>query len=149
MSYGKVVKRGKVVHSRSGLERAIRAGLDRDKVPYEYESCTFDLFLSAIGSICPACGHKPASQKTRYTPDFHVYPNTSGAFFVEAKGRFTGRDRRKALAIKDQWSKEDVRYVFMRDNKLSKNSKTTYTKWCKDNGLKYHVGRELPKEWLK
>lgn len=148
MARSKVVRRGGKVYSRSGLERSIMAGLDRDGVPYEYEKATFRIGLHVTGHSCERCGHKGIIQYTRYTPDFRPYPGTKG-FYVEAKGRFTGRDRRKALAMKTDWPAEEVRYVFMRDNKLSKNSKTKYSDWCKDNGFKYHVGNEIPKGWLR
>ena len=46
---------------------------------------------------------------------------------IEAKGFFKPSDRRKMLAVKEAHPHLDIRFVFMRDNTLSKNSKTTYT----------------------
>jgi hypothetical protein len=36
----------------------------------------------------------------------------------------------------------------MRDNKLSKSSKTRYSEWCEKSGIPYAVGW-FKKEWLK
>jgi hypothetical protein len=44
----------------------------------------------------------------------------------------------------------DIRFLFMRDNKISKNSKTRYSDWCKKRGIKYAVSEHghIPDEWL-
>lgn len=67
---------------------------------------------------------------------------------IETKGRFTSDDRRKFLCLRAQHPDLDIRLVFMRDNTLSKKSKTKYTDWCEKNGFKCAVGH-VPEEWLK
>ena len=44
----------------------------------------------------------------------------------------------------------DIRLLFMRDNYISKKSKTKYSDFCKKRNIKYHVSvmGEIPKEWL-
>jgi Phage endonuclease I len=118
---------------RSGFEKRGAEFLDSRKVEYEYEA------------------HKvkytePATNRT-YTPDFRL-PN---GIFLEYKGRFTPADRRKMALVIEQNPELDIRLVFMRDNVLSKNSKTTYSAWCAKRGWTYHVSPDgsIPKEWLK
>ena len=43
-----------------------------------------------------------------------------------------------------------IRLLFMRNNTLSKVSKTTYTDWCEARGIISHVSEDgrLPTEWL-
>ena len=59
-------------------------------------------------------------------PDFFL-PN---GVIIEAKGFFKPSDRRKMLAVKEAHPELDIRFVFMRDNTLSKSSKTTYSMWA-------------------
>ena len=84
---------------------------------------------------------------TRYTPDF-FFPN----YIVEAKGRFTGNDRKRVLALLETFAvdfeKRKFVMLFMRNNKLSKTSKTYYSEWCDQHGIPWRVG-EFAKEWLK
>lgn len=79
-----------------------------------------------------------------YIPDFTL-PN---GVLIETKGRFTSADRTKHRLVKSQHPSLDIRFIFMRDNKLNKTSKTTYTQWAEKNGFKYAVGT-VPPEWLK
>lgn len=145
MARSKVTKTGGRVVSRSGLERSIRAGLDQDGVSYEYEPTTFTYTVPETGYLCQKCGQNAIVKKVRYTPDFYV----GKRFYVEAKGRFTGTNRRRLLAFRDSQPGIDIRLVFQRDNTLSKSSQTKYSQWAKANGFKYHVGSAIPKAWLK
>ena len=78
-------------------------------------------------------------EESTYTPDF-----AKGTVIIEAKGKFTGADRRKMVAVKKAHPKADIRLVFMRDNKLNKKSKTTYTMWAKAKGFPCSVFPKLP-----
>lgn len=43
----------------------------------------------------------------------------------------------------------DIRFVFQNaNNKLSKNSKTTYGEWATKKGFKW-CHKEVPKEWIE
>lgn len=86
---------------------------------------------------------QPAKER-RYTPDF-ILPN---GIIIETKGRFLTADRQKHKWIKEQYPDLDIRFVFSRSStRISKRSKTTYAKWCRDNGFKY-ADREIPAEWI-
>lgn len=132
------------VHHRSGYEAAIRKGLDSAGVQYEYEGRVFGLMLPGFNHHCVSCGSSRTWRKVRYTPDF-LFPN---GLVVEAKGKFTARDRKIAIAWLEQYP-SPYGMMFQRDNKLSKTSKTRYSDWCKAFGIKYTIGTEVPKEWLK
>lgn len=80
----------------------------------------------------------------RYVPDY-VLPNR---IIIEVKGRFTSVDRKKHILIKEQSGGEwDIRFVFMRNNTLNKNSDTTYTDWCDKHDFLWAIGK-VPEEWL-
>ena len=82
----------------------------------------------------------PYTLESNYWPDFQV----PYAIYVEAKGRFTGPDRRKMLAVKKAHPEKDIRLCFMRNNPLYKGSKTTYLQWAAKHGFKATVFPTLP-----
>ena len=74
----------------------------------------------------------------QYTPDW-IDPQT-GAIF-ETKGRFTGSDRSKHIAIKKQHPDLDLTIVFQRPHlPIRKGSKTTYAGWCDKHDIKWVDG---------
>ena len=80
-----------------------------------------------------------------YTPDFILH----NGIVVETKGRFTNDDRRKHIAIKEQYPDLDLRFVFTNSRaKLYKGSKTTYADWCKKHGFLY-ADKVIPDDWLE
>jgi len=97
-----------------------------------------------VGGRCSNCDGRTIYKRATYTPDF-LLPN---GLFVESKGKFTSKDRKIAMAMLKQWPKVKYRMLFMRDNKLSKNSNTRYSDWCNQNGVKYAIGL-VPKEWTE
>ena len=128
---------------RSKFEERLGAQLDAAGVEFGYETETFKITLAVPGNVCGTCGSKDISRVVRYTPDFFL-PHV----IVEAKGRFTGRDRKKALAFIAQYPERNYGLLFMRNNTLSKSSKTRYSDWCNDNCVPFTIGT-FPKEWLK
>jgi hypothetical protein len=88
----------------------------------------------------------PASKHT-YTTDFKL----SDTRFIEVKGYLTAADRKKYLLVKEQHP--DIELVFFFDksqNKIHKNSPTTYAMWCDANGFRWtDLKQGLPKDWLK
>lgn len=118
--------------SRSGFERKIMKDLKEKGVEFKYEAET-------LRFVQPA-------ENRRYVVDF-ILPN---GVIVEAKGKFTSADRKKMLLVKAQHPDRDIRMLFMRNNKLTKKSKTTYTDWCDKNGIvsAVSVDGHIPDEWL-
>jgi hypothetical protein len=70
---------------------------------------------------------------------------------VEAKGKFDRDARRKMELVAKQHPDLDIRLLFMRDNKISKQSKTRYTDWCRVRGIKCSVSSsgDVPQEWTE
>lgn len=79
-----------------------------------------------------------------YVPDFQIPTPLRREFFVEAKGRFVGKDRTKLKAVKAAHPEIDLRIVFQRNNPITKGSKTRNLDWAAKNGFKATVFPELP-----
>lgn len=140
-------KKAKIQY-RSKFEADLAARLEKDRVPFAYETETFPITLTVVGAACGACGERKRVYKpSRYTPDF-FFPN----WVVEAKGKFTARDRKRVMALLAEFLSRGERrkfaLLFMRDNKLSKTSKIRYSNWCTTHAIPYAIGT-FNKEWLK
>ncbi len=119
---------------RSGLEKKVAAYLKQLEVQFEYEPKD-----SKLKYVVP--------EKNRtYLPDFRL-PN---GIIVEAKGKFDAPTREKMLLVIEQNPDQDIRILFMRDNKITKTSKTRYTDWCRKHGIKCAVSEHghIPREWI-
>jgi predicted nuclease of restriction endonuclease-like RecB superfamily len=108
---------------RSKFEGSVAALLPKT---VKYEAETYDYVL-----------------ELRYTPDWRV-SHKGKSFLLEAKGKFDYEQRRKILAVLRYNAGLDLRIIFMRNNRISKKSKTTYTDWCFAHGIKCSVYPELP-----
>ena len=115
---------------RSKYEEDVCARLHKSKVSFDYE--TINLYYEI-------------SEQRKYIPDI-ILPN---GIVIELKGRFTSKDRKKMLLVIAQHSELDIRMVFMRpNNKLNKNSRTTYAQWCDKNNIKW-ANKYIPEEWIQ
>ena len=66
----------------------------------------------------------PYVRPSHYTPDWKIGPNT----YIETKGYFARHDRAKILSFLEQYPHVKLYLMFGNaDNKLNKNSRTTYT----------------------
>ena len=116
---------------RSGLEEATAERYANLGISVEYEK------------YCVS--YEVPARTARYTPDF-VQPN---GIVIETKGRFQTKDRQKHILIKKQFQDLDLRFVFSNPNdRISKQSNTTYADWCEENGFLYAKGT-VPGEWIE
>jgi hypothetical protein len=117
---------------RSGFEKKVAAYLKELKVKFEYETLK-------VKYTVPTSAHV-------YTPDF-ILPN---GVCVEVKGNFNRESRTKMALVMEQNPDKDIRMLFMRNNYISKQSKTKYSDWCDRRGIKYHVSAmgHVPEEWI-
>jgi hypothetical protein len=115
----RITKSGK----RSKFEEKVQTLLDKKTYECDYEKDTLKYSLHLT-----------------YKPDWTV----RGVCYLEAKGRFDYIERRKMLAVREANPDKDIRIVFMRDQKISKNSETRYTDWCAKHGIKCSVFPDLP-----
>jgi hypothetical protein len=119
---------------RSGFEKKIMAVLDALGVVYEYET-----------------EHIKFTQPERaryYVPDIILTTKNNQKIYVELKGKLDREAQHKMRWVKEQNPTLDIRIVFMRDNKMTKSSKKTYTEWAQQHGFPWSVG-SIPKEWLE
>jgi len=115
---------------RSGLEKRISDALNYQGIPFTYEE--------------EKIKYTKPSRLCTYTPDFKI-----GNILIESKGRFMVADRQKHLLVKAEHPTLDIRFVFSNPNqKISKNSKTTYADWCIKHGFKY-AREKIPQAWLE
>lgn len=129
---------------KSRFEKKFSESLTKLKLVWKYEPETFYVMMPIMGGQCKSCNSKEVYAKRRYTPDFKI----NAKFFVETKGKFTSKDRTKILNFVQQHPEVNFRLFFMRDNKLAKNSKVTYSAWCTKHGITFAVGT-IPKNWIK
>ena len=121
-------KKKKTSKFRSGLEEQVAKLLEGLGVTYEYESTRV-----------------PYTIQHHYSPDF-ILPNH---VLLETKGYWDAKDRRKILAVKKDNPYLDLRMVFQSPyNKINKNSKTTYAKWCEKHDIPWTSYHNIPLEWL-
>jgi hypothetical protein len=114
---------------RSGFENIVEDKLKLSRkvslVEYEVEKFTYTL---------------PAS----YLPDWRIKTKKGETIYIEAKGRFTGKDRKKLLKVKENYPTIDLRLVFQQDNWISSLKKQRYSDWARKNGFEYSIWPELP-----
>jgi hypothetical protein len=117
---------------RSGFEKKTATNLTARGVEYKYETERLRYTVPATPRV--------------YTPDF-LLPN---GIYVECKGKFDRDSRKKMALVIEQHPDKDIRLLFMRDNPINKGSKTKYSTWCNERGIKYAVSAtgEVPDAWL-
>lgn len=59
---------------------------------------------------------------------------------------FDPESRGKMLRIKKQYPHLDIRFVFMSDGKLSTGKRCS--DWCKQHDFLYHIGVDIPLDWI-
>ena len=129
LAHLKLMKKRTTSKFRSKLEEKVADLLSKLGVTYEYESTKI-----------------PYTIQHNYNPDF-LLPNN---IYLETKGYWDAKDRRKILAVKEANPALDLRMVFQAPyNKISKRSKTTYAKWAERHGFPWCAYYAIPTSWLK
>ena len=120
---------------KSELERRFGALLEKANLPFTYETDKFSYTL----------------EKT-YLTDFTLPKKDGTSMYLETKGYFDSAGRSKMLAVKKAHPELDIRFVFQRNNLISKASKTTYVDWATKNNFPCVVCKNgvivIPKEWV-
>lgn len=117
---------------KGGFEKQIVEQLNgHQDVKWFYEEMTMDYY-----------------EVKKYIPDF-VIETKNSSFVLEAKGWLRPEDRRKMKLVKKQFPDVDIRFLFQNaNNKLNKDSQTTYAMWAEKNGFKW-AHKTIPDEWLR
>lgn len=105
---------------RNNFEKSGYSFLKKKKVKFEYEGIKLPYIL-----------------KGTYNPDFFLKDLNR---IIEFKGQFRPEDKRKMVAVKQQYPDLDIRIVFYSFNKK-------YIKWCEKYGFPYAI-KDIPEEWL-
>jgi hypothetical protein len=87
-------------------------------------------------------------QKRKYTPDFIFMfegLQDDSKLYVEAKGRFTSKDKSKMRAVKATHPDKDIRFLFQ---KRSKKEMAIVGTWCIKNDFPFAFGTVVPEDWL-
>jgi len=119
---------------RSGSEEKIAKILRKNSIKFKYEAEVLEYELPA--------------KVRKYWPDFKI-PKGLSFVYIEFKGRFSSTDRKKLLAVRNYNPGIDLRIIFEQDRRFSKSSETYYSDWTKHHGFKYHVGINVPQNWIK
>jgi len=112
-------------------------------VRFKYEPFKLEYLGRVYRGVCRECASKNVAKIRHYIPDFVI-----GNMIIEVKGNFRASDRSKMLSVREHNPKFDVRFVFSRNNKLTRTSKLRYSDWCVKHGFAYTF-KEVPKEWFK
>jgi len=130
---------------RSQLERRVCNNLRNRRIPYSYEPYTIPYTTEVKPAYCDNCGHNVILKERNYTPDVVL----GNGVVIEIKGKFTGEMRTKMLAIRRSNPHLDIRMLFQSDNWLTRKKKQRYSDWCERNGFVYHVGEQVPSDWVE
>ena len=85
---------------------------------------------------------QPEKERT-YIPDFKTGKKN---IYLEAKGKLDLDTRQKMVWFRDTNPNITIIFLFMNpDNKITKRSKTTYSKWAEDNNF---LWLDYRKDWL-
>ena len=128
------------------LEMRVADFLDANDFKWDYEAEELEYWQKVAG-ICGSCGSDDVYRTRVYLPDFRV-ELPEGIIYLEAKGAFTREDRSKHMAIKDSHPDEDIRFIFQRDNWITKAHAKKYSGWCEQKGFNYIMMEDLNSEWI-
>ena len=106
------------------------------KISFKYETMTLEYRDHTPFGECGSCGSNDVYVVRTYTPDFIL----GNGIVIEAKGKLDAKTRKKLLSVKRSNPDLDLHLVFMKDNKISRNSKTRYSGWAIQHGFTYSVG---------
>lgn len=128
---------------RSKLEERICDDLDKRGVRYKYEPDTFYYEFPMRRGRCAICSSSICVQRRSYTPDVKI-----GSTYIEIKGKFTPQNRSAMEAFLRGHPEIDLRFIFQRDNWITKKHKSRYSDWCRKHNIVFHVGTSIPEEWV-
>ncbi len=131
---------------RSKLEVTMAKQLLATDLKWSYEELSFS-YLYPISGECFNCGGTNIRKHRTYLSDFCVFLPDDSTVVLEGKGRFTGAERKKVVAIKESNEEIDFRMVFQYDNWLGPAKKKKYTDWCNMKNIPCAV-KKIPQEWL-
>lgn len=119
---------------RSGLEMKIAKIFDDHGIKYKYEpkEHIIEYDVPIKNGLCLDCGSTNVVQRHKYLTDFVL---NLGKLFVEVKGRFTAKDRKKMLAVREAAHKSIKFLIVLQSPKTKITKRVTLSDWCDKNGF--------------
>ena len=113
---------------KSFLEKQFTTKAKKQLLPFSYETDKFKYVI-----------------QSHYLPDFKIREGV----YIETKGYFSGSNRSRMLAFKEQYPDITIFLVFQKPhNKINKNSDTTYAEWSTKHGFEWSdIAKPLPRKW--
>jgi len=130
---------------KGSFEPGVARNLTKRGIAFDYEPHAIVYWKKLPNSKCNHCGSKEVHERHRYTPDFYL---KDYGLYIETKGKFTSTMRTKMLAVKESNPELNIKFLFMKDNWITKNHKHRYSDWCEQNGFDYAF-MKVPDEWLR
>jgi hypothetical protein len=130
------------------FECDVAAYLSEHNVSFKYEPEKIAFLKELRNGECQDCGSTHVGVLANYLPDFVL----ANGIYIEAKGRFTSKDRTKTLAIlasNNELTRENYRMLFMQNKHTTVTKKETYLDWCDRHEIIAAVGPSVPEEWMK
>ncbi len=131
---------------KSGWEASVAQELHHRGISFTYEEHKVVYWTKEAGASCRSCGSRDVHKRRTYNPDFYI---PSRGLYIEAKGKFTGSERKKHMSLKEQHPDLDIRMLFQYDNWVTDKQLQKYSDWCEKKGIEYHVGLPLPDSWFE
>jgi hypothetical protein len=132
------VRRGNVVY-RSRAENALANWLNERKIKFDYETIKLPYTTRVVSGFCDKCGNKKCSQRHVYLLDFWFPKHEFG---IELKGRLTGHDRDKMVAVKRDNPEVNIKMLFLSNNRLHPRTEKRYMDWAAEAG--YDASVKIP-----
>jgi len=129
---------------RSKFEARIAGELTKKKIKFDYEKYKLEYWTKVRSGKCGECESTDVYQQHWYVSDFYLPVQK---IYLETKGKFTSQNRSKHIAIKEAHPEIDLRFIFMSNNKLNKNSSIRYTDWAERYGFLYAFNH-IPNDWV-
>lgn len=132
---------------RSNFETQVAARLTELGVRYEYEAHKLEFWKPIREAVCFECEGAQVFKRCWYYPDFWLPDH---GFTIEAKGKFGQVDRMKMRLVREAHPDEDIRMVFMRNNRIGKQAvtETRYIDYAEKYGFPSVVLENIG-EWFK
>lgn len=135
---------------KSRFEQNIARYLDSISCPFKYEEVTYFYRHPVKNGRCLDCESKNVVRFRKYTPDWLI-PVRDQDIIIESKGKFDQAGRSMMASVREEYPTLDIRFIFQRNNKISRSSKTRYSDWADRHGFPHYIvkgGIYIPDEWI-
>jgi hypothetical protein len=119
--------------------------LIRRKVSYVHHPDPIPYHRPVLGGFCLVCDSNEVRKGALYQPDLFL---VESGRYVELKGGTMTQESRGRLVHLMQ-SGQELSFLFARDNRLSRGSRTKYSQWAARHKAPWAIGDSIPEEWCR